>query len=67
MNSDPLIVDRGGGWLEVREAKKERTKAYVGDSINIAFPNSKFRRGRVGHGVAQTILTQNEQVVVVDE
>lgn len=29
----------------------------VGDALNLAYPNSKFRRGRIGHGYAQTITT----------
>ena len=52
----------------VKEATSEGYAfALPGDSINIAFPASKTRRGRVGHGVAQTLLTGNEQVVVVEE
>lgn len=38
--------------------------AEVGDSINLQNINSETRRGRVGKGVAQTILTANEQCVV---
>ena len=54
--------------LLVREATEEGyAVALPGDSINIAFPESKTRRGRVGHGVAQTLLTGSEQVVVVEE
>ena len=51
--------------LMVREAtKKGYAEATVGDSINIEQPNSKTRRGRVGHGVAQTLTTAPQQVVV---
>ena len=54
--------------LLVREATTEGySVALPGDSINIAFPQSQTRRGRVGHGIAQTLLTGNEQVVVVEE
>ena len=35
-----------------------------GDSINIAFPNSETRRGRVGKGVAQTLETQCSQAIL---
>lgn len=38
----------------------------VGDSINLAFPKSENRRGRVGYGVAQTLQTTNEQVVLAN-
>lgn len=38
--------------------------AQVGDSINIGQPNSKTRRGRVGHEVYQTLTTQQEYVTL---
>jgi len=31
--------------------------AEIGDGIDLAYPQSKTRRGRVGHGVAKTIAT----------
>lgn len=46
--------------------KKGYEIASVGDSINLAFPKSENRRGRVGYGVAQTLQTTNEQVVLAD-
>ena len=52
----------------VREAtKKGYAEAYEGDSINLEQPNSTTRRGRVGHGVAQTLNTCPQQGVVVSE
>ena len=39
--------------------------AHEGDSINLSMPNSKTRRGRVGHGVAQTLDTSCNQGVMV--
>ena len=45
--------------------KKGYAEAYEGDSINLEQPNSQTRRGRVGHGVAQTLTTQPQQAVVV--
>ena len=39
--------------------------AHEGDSINLSMPNSKTRRGRVGHGVAQTLDTSCNQGVIV--
>ena len=36
-----------------------------GDSINLSVPNSKTRRGRVGHGVAQTLDTGMQQYTLV--
>ena len=65
MDDIGFLVMRGGQIL-VREAINDRYSVAVpGDSINVSFPGSKTRRGRVGHGVAQTLLTGNEQVVVV--
>ena len=46
--------------------KKGYDVATYGDSINMAFPNSKTRRGRVGHGVAQTLTTSDAQQVVIE-
>lgn len=67
MDDIGFLVMRGGQIL-VREAINDKYSIAVpGDSINIAFPSSKTRRGRVGHKVAQTILTGNEQVVVVED
>lgn len=39
-------------------------EATVGDSINLAQPNSKTRRGRVGKGIANTIDTGMHQYTV---
>ena len=51
--------------IRIREAtKKGWVKAYPGDSINLEQPNSKTRRGRVGHEVAQTLTTSCNQAVV---
>ena len=57
---------RPQGWLSL--SKKLRggyTLAHEGDSINLSMPNSKTRRGRVGHGVAQTLDTSCNQGVMV--
>ena len=48
--------------LPVKNATNEGyAKAKCGDSINLAFPESKTRRGRVGHGIAQTLDTACNQ------
>ena len=39
-------------------------EATEGDSINLEFPESKTRRGRVGKGVAQTLDTGCNQGVI---
>lgn len=51
-----------GLYIEIPEAtKKGYAEATVGDSINLSVPNSTTRRGRVGHGVAQTVDTGMQQ------
>lgn len=40
--------------------------AEPGDSVNISHPNSETRRGRVGRQIANTLLTGEEQAVVVN-
>ena len=42
-------------------------KATEGDSINFAVPNSETSRGRVGHGVAQTLDTSCNQGIFITE
>ena len=50
-----------------KATKKGYAEAVEGDSINLEQPNSKTRRGRVGHGVAQTITTSPQQAAVMPE
>lgn len=51
----------------VKEAtKKGYTEATIGDSINISYPNSTTRRGRVGKQFINTITT-NSNIVVIDK
>lgn len=75
----PTITTNGGGGHEVKimdnrpvfriaeATKKGYAEATIGDSVNIAYPNSKTRRGRVGHGVAQTLTCCQQQVVITEE
>ena len=51
----------------ISNTKKGYTEACDGDSINMNFPTSKTRRGRVGKQVAQTIFSSCDQAVVIDE
>lgn len=65
----PTIRTMQGGGLEpkirVREATNQGyAEASVGDSVNLSHPNSKTRRGRVGEGIANTIVTGDSQGVV---
>ena len=59
--------DRQGIMLRVCEAtKKGYAEATVGDYVNLEFPNSKTRRGRVGKQVANTLLTSDNQGAVTE-
>lgn len=54
-------------FIKIKEAtKKGYAEAHAGDYVNIQYPNSKTRRGRVGNGIANTLLTSKENGVVVD-
>lgn len=53
-----------GTFLVSEATKKGYAEATEGDSINLEQPNSKTRRGRVGHGVAQTLTTPPQQATV---
>ena len=62
-----ITTQDGKSHIAVRENnKKGYTEAYEGDAINLEQRNSKTRRGRVGHGVAQTINTTVQQAVVTN-
>ncbi|CUB09186.1 Modification methylase HhaI [Bacillus cereus] len=51
--------------IAVREAtKKGFAIASIGDSVNIKFPNSTTRRGRVGKGIAQTLEVTMHQATL---
>ena len=55
--------------VAVREATKQGyTLAEQGDSVNVSYPSSKTRRGRVGKQVAQTLQAGevNQGVVMND-
>lgn len=65
----PTIRTMQGGGLELKIRVREATKqgyaeASVGDSVNLSHPNSKTRRGRVGEGIANTLVTGDSQGVV---
>nr|WP_312985964.1 DNA cytosine methyltransferase [Clostridioides sp.] len=65
--NDPMFTltsqDRHG--ILIKEATKQGyAVAEIGDSINISFPNSKTRRGRVGKSVAQTLDTNCQQATL---
>ena len=67
----PSLNCMGGGGREPKIRIKEATKkgyaeATIGDSVNLSHPNSKTRRGRVGKQIANTLLTGEEQGVVMN-
>lgn len=68
--SPTLNTMQGGGRepkIVIREAtKKGYAEATIGDYVNLEFPNSKTRRGRVGKQVANTLLTSDSQGVVTE-
>lgn len=57
------IID---GKVLVREATKQGYAIAMGDSINLEQPNSKTRRGRVGHQIANTLTTSCNQGVLIE-
>lgn len=65
-----LSTMQGGGQepkILIKEATTKRyAEALPGDSVNISHPNSETRRGRVGKGIANTLLTGEEQAVVTE-
>lgn len=66
-DGDPMFTltsqDRHG--VLIKEATQQGyAVAEVGDSINISFPNSKTRRGRVEKSVAQTLDTNCQQATL---
>lgn len=59
-----IFFIREDGQLCVREATKLGYKEiHEFDVINVEFPNSKTRRGRVGRGIAKTLTTHPRQAV----
>ncbi|WP_270335241.1 DNA cytosine methyltransferase [Streptococcus infantarius] len=68
----PTLKTMQGGGLEPKIAIRQGTKkgyalAGVGDYINLDFPTSKTRRGRVGRQVANTLLTSGNQGIVTED
>lgn len=54
--------------LHIKEAtQKGYSEAYEGDSVSLDQPNSKTRRGRVGHQMANTLTCACNQGVVMQE
>lgn len=67
----PTLTDMQGGNRQPKILIKNATKkgydeAIDGDSVNLQYPDSNTRRGRVGHSVSQT-LQCNDSIGVVNK
>lgn len=67
----PTLDTMQGGWrqpcIEINNAtKKGYSEAFDGDSVNLSYPNSKTRRGRVGNQVSQTLQCNDSMGVIED-
>ena len=65
----PTVCAFSGGNTEPKIAVREATKkgyaiAEPGDMVDIGYPNSELRRGRVGKGIAHGLTTSPSQTVV---
>ncbi|WP_349604545.1 DNA cytosine methyltransferase [Lactiplantibacillus plantarum] len=68
----PTLSTMQGGGQEPKVMVREATKkgfeiAKIGDTINFSQPNSKTRRGRVGHGIANTMTTTNTMATLTSD
>ena len=68
----PTLDTMQGGWrqpcIEVKNATKKGCQvAYEGDRVNLAYPTSNTRRGRVGEQVSQTLQCNDSMGLVVNE
>lgn len=55
-------------FLKIKNAtKKGYLEAFVGDSVNLAYPKSKTRRGRVGNQISQTLQCNDNMGVVTND
>ena len=67
----PMITERQmtiDDFLPVKEATKKGYKeAHDGDYVNLQYPNSETRRGRVGDQCANTLLCNDANGVVISD
>lgn len=67
LRTEMAKMGRQDNFIKIKSATaKGYEEATEGDSISLAHPGSETRRGRVGHGVAQTIDTGSTQGVLND-
>lgn len=67
----PTLDAMQGGWRQPsiiinNATKKGYDEAKEGDAVNLSYPNSKTRRGRVGHQVSQTLQCNDSMGVVTN-
>ncbi|HEP1432570.1 DNA (cytosine-5-)-methyltransferase [Streptococcus pyogenes] len=61
-----LLLRQEAPYLKIREATKQGfAQAELGDSVNLSYPESQTKRGRVGKQIANTLTTSSQQGVVV--
>ena len=61
-----LLLRQKAPHLKIREATKQGfAQAELGDSVNLSYPESQTKRGRVGKQIANTLTTSSQQGVVV--
>ena len=63
----PTLTQQEEKILVKNATKKGYDEAIDGDSINLSYPESTTRRGRVGHGVSQTLQCNDSMGVVEKE
>ena len=62
-----LSTKQGGTKIMIRKNGTEYQEVKPGDSVNLAFPNSTSRRGRLGKQSVHTLLTGDQQAVITDQ
>ena len=60
-----VVVDNSEGIPIKNATKKGYINAYDGDGVDLAYPTSKTRRGRVQKGLSQTLDTSDSKGVVI--
>lgn len=61
-----VLLRQEAPHLKIREATNQGyAKAEIGDSVNLSYPKSNSKRGRVGKKIANTLTTSSQQGVVV--
>lgn len=66
-NRQPMVIEKTKGINIKNATKKGYIEACEGDYINLQFPDSKTRRGRVINGVSGTLQCNDSSGVVTNE